>query len=442
MELKRSGRSIACFILTLFAVLGSSFPEAALAGSAENVAGFAWSQNIGWISSNCTDTGTCGTSDYGVNIGNDRTISGYAWSENIGWIDFNEADLAGCPSGSCKAWVETCSAGQCPVSGWARVLASGGGWDGWIKLGGTAQDGSPYPLYVDPATGEFHGWAWSDAVLGWISFNCQERGVCGISDYKLKTTYTFVNTPLAAMACDGSQCGGGTCDAATWISYRPIADPEPCIYTIVNNSTDPDGLGDIVSTVWEYKIQGDPDSSYQPIPGCPQFNGISNCTIQSGIPAGNYTFRLTVADSTSNSSSVTHDISIKSEARAGFMCSLDDASWQTCSSLSNSILKDELVYFKDDPSLAEYSAASDGESIVLREWTLNGVAFGGNNASVSEAAAEKDNKIRLKITDSAGRTDYEEYDLRAKSLPEWEEVGPMGLILNKFLAGINRVWNY
>jgi len=128
--------------------------------------------------------------------------------------------------------------------------------------------------------------------------------------------------------------------------------------------------------------------------------------------------------------------------QSGFMCSLNNVDWQTCSSLSDNLSKDELVYFKDDPSLADYSTASDSASITLREWTFNGTAFGGNNASVSKTATERNNVIRLKITDSAGRTDYQEYDLKAKALPEWEEISPMSFMINKFLAGIYRIWYF
>lgn len=412
----------------------------AIAGSGDNVSGFAWSENIGWISFNNTSGG--GTVDYGVNIAADGTMSGHAWSENIGWITFNEADLAGCPSGTCKAWIDTtCPSGQCTVAGWARVLANGGGWEGWIKLGGTAQDGSPYPLYVNSSTGEFHGWGWSDVVAGWINFNCADRGVCGTSDYKVETTVGFDNSPIAAMSCDGSQCSGDVCNAGSWITYRPIADPETCIYRINNDSTDPDGLADIVNSEWLIKPQGEPDTSYETFLSCPN---VCNYTVQANISPGTYTIKLVVTDSTSNTDFTTHDINVRAEVEAGFMCSLDNINWQSCSGLSGKISKDEVVYFKDDPSLLEYSVASEGASIVAREWTLNGAVFGtgGNDTNPSTNIIQKNNTVRLTVTDSSGRSDYGEFDLDAKSLPEWEEIDPSGMLLNRFLAGIYRFWSY
>ncbi len=449
MELKNSRSRVLFLVSVLLAVVCVVFPYYAWAKSSDNVSGFAWSENIGWISSNCTDTATCGTSDYGINVGADETLSGYAWSENIGWITFNEGDLTGCPTAPCVASVDLdCPAGQCTVSGWARVLANGGGWDGWIKLGGVADDGSPYPLYIDSATGEFRGWAWSDQVLGWLSFNCLDRAICGTSNYKLKTTLGFARSPIAAMSCDGGQCDGGTCNATTWISYRPVADPTPCIYRIVNNSTDPDGASDIVRSEWVYKVQGADDSTYQAISGCPSFNGISDCTLQSGVAAGNYTIKLTVRDAAGNSSSATHDITIKAEVAAGFMCSLDNINWRDCGPLSGKIAKNSMIYFKDDPSLTIHSVASDGESITTREWTWNGVVLGGNSGSVSTTVVEKINKVRLTVTDSGGRSDYLEYDLNAKSIPDWEEVTKVvpepkktnliGFLLDRFVAGVYR----
>jgi len=50
----------------------------------DNVWGWAWSENIGWISFNGVN--------YGVNIDPaSGDFSGYAWSENIGWIKFDPA---------------------------------------------------------------------------------------------------------------------------------------------------------------------------------------------------------------------------------------------------------------------------------------------------------------------------------------------------------------
>lgn len=70
-----------------------------------NLSGWAWSESFGWISFSCTTGGSdggniCSSSQYGIGVATSTiTISGetyqpgefygYAWSENIGWISFN-----------------------------------------------------------------------------------------------------------------------------------------------------------------------------------------------------------------------------------------------------------------------------------------------------------------------------------------------------------------
>lgn len=174
-----------------------------------NVKGWALPENIGWISFSCENETAIGEGvDYGVDI--DETtgkFSGYAWSENIGWISFADFDgdgdidaddenIAGSPCApNCEAVLDL-ENGE--VLGWARVLLTGE----WIKLRGTAQDGTDYGLYV--SENEFHNWAYGNELTGWISFNCAEGGynegseehysVCEDSDYKVITDIT-INAP-------------------------------------------------------------------------------------------------------------------------------------------------------------------------------------------------------------------------------------------------------
>lgn len=54
-----------------------------------NLSGWAWSDEIGWISMNCSDLGICGTSNYGVSIDSSGDFSGWAWNDVVGWISFN-----------------------------------------------------------------------------------------------------------------------------------------------------------------------------------------------------------------------------------------------------------------------------------------------------------------------------------------------------------------
>lgn len=137
------------------------------AGASENVSGFAWSENVGWISLNSTSDGSA--TSYGVNISpltGTGIFSGYAWSENVGWITFNSGELTGCPSGTCNAQVDWASGN---VSGWARVLSQTG--DGWIKLSDDSIGvWNGKGVKIDTTTGKFSGYAWSSDSVGWVDF--------------------------------------------------------------------------------------------------------------------------------------------------------------------------------------------------------------------------------------------------------------------------------
>lgn len=166
------------------------------ASSTDNVSGWAWNSNIGWISFNCTnESPACSGTNYGVKI--DLTtghFSGYAWSSSVGWISFNETGApdygfnSSCPSaGSCAA------AGNCTacynwndhkVYGWAKILTMGD--NGWIKFNDTWPNG----VSINQTTGNFSGWAWNandnGFGIGWLSFNCSnDSPACGSSNYKV-----------------------------------------------------------------------------------------------------------------------------------------------------------------------------------------------------------------------------------------------------------------
>jgi len=372
-----------------------------------NVWGWAWSENIGWLSFSCANTMAIGTgNDYGVDI-NPATglFSGYAWSENVGWISFNSSDLVGCPSGTCEAKVST-TTGQ--VSGWARALAYGGGWDGWIKLRDTN-----YGVWIDSSVSpaEFRDWAWSDMVIGWISFNCKNQNVCATSNYKVMTTPSLFNQPpTAAISCDPSECGTTDCIAYTG-----------CPFHLINHSTDPDGLADIVRSEWDILNWGvDPDLS------CTPPTALCNFTPQTAIlTAGTYTTELYVQDSAGASDTETITFYLKQEAIADFMCSLDNLNWKVCETLKP--FKGELVYFKDDPSLLEHSTPSEGAtSITKRTWKLDGNIFNSdNNPNPSTNLNQTSNTIELEITDNLGRTDSISHTISTKlPPPEWREIAP------------------
>ncbi len=211
------------------------------AGSGDNVSGYAWSENIGWISFNNTSGG--GSIGYGVDIDSATgVLSGYAWSENIGWIDFNETDLSGCPASPCQAKLDTATK---EFSGWARAyraIEPGGqtlgGWNGWIKLQGLTSGASSqeYGAWLDISGSpyQFRGWSWGGnetngdadkkAVIGWVSFSCLNQGTCGTVDYKIVASLNVLPTvsDLQDHAYASVYCGNNPSHHFQWT----FSDPE------------------------------------------------------------------------------------------------------------------------------------------------------------------------------------------------------------------------
>jgi len=195
------------------------------------VHGWAWSDNIGWISFSSETDGS--SVEYGVKIDYEALggippycpglLQGYAWSDNIGWITFNESELAGCPSSPCQAYTSSMKTDpEEPVGGWARacyVFQSGcsgplnpdaGEWDGWISLNADPN------LVINRDTGEFEGWAWSDD-FGWISFNCLNEEECTTSNYKI-AEWNLPSTNLTPV-CDSLIANPSSGDAPLTVNF-------------------------------------------------------------------------------------------------------------------------------------------------------------------------------------------------------------------------------
>ena len=135
--------------------------------------------------------------------------SGYAWSDNVGWISFNPKDWGACPPvGSCSAY----SSYPNTLSGhaWARVLSvvgsgNAGGFDGWIALNGTYGSSSSFGLdnitsATDQTSGYFSGYkmkiisfnktgstrtagsgyGYGGNVVGWLDFSVSDQISAGI----------------------------------------------------------------------------------------------------------------------------------------------------------------------------------------------------------------------------------------------------------------------
>lgn len=177
----------------------NDFTKFAKADTSDNLIGYAWSENIGWVSFNCmnrhqfcandlsvmcdTDSdcvtagvggvcaNECSNSNYGVNVAADGSFSGYAWSPNVGWISFD-------PAGPYPQLPDTSvryDSGTGQVTGWAKIIGLND--NGWMKMSGSWTDGVSMNNYI------FHGWSWNEgndgSGMGWLSYNCEDNGAGG-----------------------------------------------------------------------------------------------------------------------------------------------------------------------------------------------------------------------------------------------------------------------
>ncbi len=221
--------------IIIFLLMAAS---AAMASESQNVRGWAYSDNLGWISLNHTIDKNATDTDYGVNINRQGYIdvSSYAYLGQLGntgaseWITF-DPDVAGSPPSDAIGGGYLARARDGKLSGWARAIsacpwdaenkkctgagaAPGSEWDGWIKLSGKAQNGDDYGVELADGSSEdvkiFKGWAWAGDYGGWISFNCQDGGknkenICADFDYGVETTFHEIAKPFA----DNLQLAGG-----------------------------------------------------------------------------------------------------------------------------------------------------------------------------------------------------------------------------------------
>ncbi len=219
MIMKKNNIFLFIFLFVFFLMTGIGVQVQA----SGNTTGYAWSENIGWISFNSincdsnedgtTDTGNypqcpIGSSitDYGVNI--DPTtgdLSGYAWSENIGWISFNREDTGNPPTAPFNGDsgpIAQYNFSTHQLTGWGRALAYGDGWDGWIRFCDTDICLADQIAQIN-TDGSWHGWAWGSDVVGWISFNSSDSGASGGADYRVKTKPFTLSVSLSADPSSG-----------------------------------------------------------------------------------------------------------------------------------------------------------------------------------------------------------------------------------------------
>lgn len=163
-------------------------------GANQELNGWGWSSNIGWVSFSKQSVSNPSGPQFGVSL-DDVTgdITGYAWADSVGWLSFNASDLGPCPTtaGDEQAKVLNMTGGGTrEVVGWARFLTGNttqaGGWDGCVHLssgtggdhptgvadgsGGVTLKEIPDPNGAGGTIDMFVGFAWGGDVVGWLDF--------------------------------------------------------------------------------------------------------------------------------------------------------------------------------------------------------------------------------------------------------------------------------
>lgn len=208
-QLKLLGVLIAAAIFVLWVSIAiPSHTQKVFAATGSPITGYLWSDNIGWIDANCSNSGVCGTNSFGLSIDTSGTISGYAWSDNIGWVSAQATDVSGCPTSPCTP---TMNISTGAVAGWLKALsANGNGWDGWISLSGTNYG----PTL---SNGNFTGYAWGSDVVGWVDWSqahttagCTAQYFCSATSTK-DQYHTSAQCVTTYQQTCSYQCSNGAC---------------------------------------------------------------------------------------------------------------------------------------------------------------------------------------------------------------------------------------
>lgn len=241
-------------LLFIFAVLSAGFLyfslfqktkiQAAVAG-VDELSGWAWSSNIGWVSFNCSDQNVCNGSDYKVKVdlatGN---LSGYAWSSNIGWIDFGPSGpypSAG-PNYSAKIDLSIVTG---VTSGWIKAAQS----DGWIKI---------TDANMNSEWTKLTGWAWGDLVVGWLNFydvkvpnliRCDFSANPSVIDFAASSTLSWSCNPAAKSCSIDNNIGSASLPSGSVI-LRPVKTTN---YTLTCQGSNP-----VVTKTYTAKITVNP----------------------------------------------------------------------------------------------------------------------------------------------------------------------------------------
>ena len=142
-----NGRSAGLSVVLMFWICGQS--DAASIDPADK---YAWSSHTGWQNYSPTHGGVTV-----VTNGANGYLAGFAWSESVGWVKLG-AGTGPYANTSPSDWgVNMDATGNLSGYVWSRHV-------GWINFHSTHGQ-----VTIDTATGRFDGYAWGENI-GWIHF--------------------------------------------------------------------------------------------------------------------------------------------------------------------------------------------------------------------------------------------------------------------------------
>lgn len=431
-------------VLLLVAVfLAEIEPRELIAGSGDNMGGWAWSSNIGWVSFNCTNNppgDSCASSDFGVNLNTiSNEVEGEAWSDNVGWLNFDAPNPGGRPSATFVP-----ASGE--LRGWARFLSNGGGWDGWLSLnaencdadGDGLSDGSPVgcPVAGTPladynvrlsACTNLEGFAWGGDVVGWLNFD-QVNLVGGLD--------LPPAPPGLVTVTDPDYCGASPQPRFTfnWDYVDPCGgDPQSGVKIQIL-----DHLGNLVfdscTTDPRYDTcSGHSSQSWAPLYGIKQLE--YDRTIAGGNP---YRVQVQVFDSAGNSSGFSAPVEfevipVHAYPSVGFDYT------PSRPFIDEPVTFDSTIDDNGDgiPDTHCYLPGGDGKTVDLGGCPLGGYVWnfdggvdtgaGTIQTPIAKFSTRDTYAVTLNVTDNEGYTcsDLQNVDIDVKfKIPDWREIAP------------------
>jgi len=268
----------------------------------------------------------------------------------------------------------------------------------WSCNGGSlSKPNSATPIYTAPQVE-------ADTIYRCVLTVTDSKGASAFDSVDILVKNVPPNQPpIAGFSCDSSKCGTVGC-----VAYNR------CPFRLVNESTDPDGQSDIKESRWDILNYGtSPDL---------RCAGICDFSLPLLSP-GKYTVSLEVSDSQGAKSDISKEITILQDAKANFLCSNDNTKWESCHEFRVPFAK-EKTFFKDA------SIPSEGAEIIKREWYFEGGSPSqniGNETNPYTIFQQYGKKtVRLKITDSKGRTNEIVYEINVSlPMPQWRESPPV-----------------